>query len=104
MVPRTQFRITGIGEGAGLPFLTVLAMNLRQEISMGLEADGCTSFAWKTDSVSLLAQNWDVSPPSPPPLLLPLLTEQTPVGRSPARKPHPPQHQKNLQALNKHDH
>jgi isopenicillin-N N-acyltransferase-like protein len=36
-------------------------MNLRQEFSMGLEADGCTSFAWKTDDVSLLAQNWDVS-------------------------------------------
>lgn len=53
----------GIGEGANLPFLTILAMNLRQEISMGLESDGCTSFAWKTDTTSLLAQNWDWEPP-----------------------------------------
>ena len=103
MVLRTQFPISGIGEGAGLPFLTILAMNLRQEISMGLEADGCTSFAWKTDSVSLLAQNWDVSShqPSSPSLVL---TEQNPVGRSPAAKPHPSQHQKNFQAIDKHDH
>ena len=28
---------------------------------MGLEADGCTSFAWKTNDVSLFGQNWDVS-------------------------------------------
>jgi hypothetical protein len=63
MVSQADLHISGIGEGAGLPFITVLAMNLRQEISMGLEADGCTSFAWKTDDVSLLAQNWDVSPP-----------------------------------------
>ena len=40
-------------------------MNLRQEISMGLEADGCTSLAWKTDDVSLLAQNWDVRHTTP---------------------------------------
>ncbi|PMD39626.1 acyl-CoA:6-aminopenicillanic-acid-acyltransferase [Hyaloscypha variabilis F] len=57
--PEFVEEMKGVGEGAGLPFLTVLAMNLRQEISMGLEADGCTSFAWKTDDVSLLAQNWD---------------------------------------------
>ena len=51
----------GIAEGSSLPFLTILAMNIRTEISMGLLSDGCTSFAWRTDDVSLLAQNWDVS-------------------------------------------
>jgi hypothetical protein len=64
-------------------------MNLRQEISMGLEADGCTSFAWKTEDVSLLAQNWDVSIAI---LFPPALFSYKPVGRTTTRKPHPPQH------------
>ncbi|CZR52327.1 related to Acyl-coenzyme A:6-aminopenicillanic-acid-acyltransferase 40 kDa form [Phialocephala subalpina] len=55
--------IKGVGEGSDLPFTTILAMNIRTEISMGMFSDGCTSFAWKTDDVSLLAQNWDWEEP-----------------------------------------
>ena len=34
-------------------------MNVRTEIAFGLARDGCTAVFWKTDTSSLLAQNWD---------------------------------------------
>ena len=34
-------------------------MNVRTEIAFGLANDGCTAVYWKTDTSSLLAQNWD---------------------------------------------
>ncbi|OQV08963.1 hypothetical protein CLAIMM_13158 [Cladophialophora immunda] len=57
--PEYVEEMKGVAAGSDLPFNTILAMNIRTEISMGMLADGCTSFAWKTDMVSLLAQNWD---------------------------------------------
>ncbi|RDW91907.1 hypothetical protein BP5796_01301 [Coleophoma crateriformis] len=49
----------GVAEGSGLSFSSILAINVRTEISMGMMTDGCTALAWKTDSEALLAQNWD---------------------------------------------
>ena len=34
-------------------------MNVRTEIAFGLASDGCTAVFWRTDTSSLLAQNWD---------------------------------------------
>lgn len=52
--------LLGVAEGSDLPFSTVLALNVRTEISMGMMTDGCTSLAWRSDEFSVLAQNWDV--------------------------------------------
>jgi isopenicillin-N N-acyltransferase-like protein len=51
----------GISDGAGLPFVDVLILNIRTEIAFGMFNDGCTSLYWKTSRDSFLAQNWDVS-------------------------------------------
>lgn len=53
------FRV-GIAEGAGVSFPSVLALNARTEISMGMMNDGCTSLAWRTGDFSVAGQNWDV--------------------------------------------
>lgn len=50
---------TGIADGADVPYLSILAMNVRTEIAYGLARDGCTAVFWKTDTSSFLAQNWD---------------------------------------------
>ena len=42
-----------------MPYISILAMNVRTEIAYGLAKDGCTAVFWKTDTSSLLAQNWD---------------------------------------------
>lgn len=42
-----------------MPYLFVLALNVRTEIAYGLARDGCTAIFWKTDTSSFLAQNWD---------------------------------------------
>ena len=42
-----------------MPYLSILAMNVRTEIAFGLARDGCTAIFWKTDTSSFLAQNWD---------------------------------------------
>lgn len=34
-------------------------MNVRTEIVFGMASDGCTAVFLKTDTSSLLAQNWD---------------------------------------------
>lgn len=42
-----------------MPYLSILALNVRTEIAYGLARDGCTAIFWKTDTSSFLAQNWD---------------------------------------------
>lgn len=69
LVPRYLDEIRGIAEGSGLPFLDILALNVRTEINFGLfsdpakkfdvPSDGCTAFAWLTRGTSFLCQNWD---------------------------------------------
>ncbi|KAI9830719.1 MAG: hypothetical protein M1819_005383 [Sarea resinae] len=49
----------GVAEGASLPFSSIMALNARSEISMGMMSDGCTSLAWRTAGFSIIAQNWD---------------------------------------------
>ncbi|KAL1958183.1 hypothetical protein VTO42DRAFT_5038 [Malbranchea cinnamomea] len=68
--PRYYEEISGIADGAGVPFLDVLALNVRSEIAFGLfslsgtpmQSDGCTSLAWKTPQDSFISQNWDWLP------------------------------------------
>lgn len=50
---------TGVAEGANVPYLSILAMNVRTEIAYGLARDGCTAVFWKTDTSTFLSQNWD---------------------------------------------
>ncbi|KAI1343659.1 peptidase C45 acyl-coenzyme A:6-aminopenicillanic acid acyl-transferase-like protein [Xylariaceae sp. FL0016] len=72
--PRYLEEIRGIAEGANLPFLDILALNVRTEIAFGLfsnaardaadiPSDGCTSLGWRTGggdkAASFLGQNWD---------------------------------------------
>ncbi|XDG02732.1 hypothetical protein ABKA04_002347 [Annulohypoxylon sp. FPYF3050] len=70
IAPRYLTEIKGISEGASIPFLDVLALNVRSEITFGLftdksrglndvPSDGCTSLGWLTESKSFLGQNWD---------------------------------------------
>ena len=72
IAPKYLEEIRGIAQGAGRPFLDILALNVRTEITFGLftdtagkvdiPSDGCTSLAWRTGSTSpsaCLAQNWD---------------------------------------------
>jgi hypothetical protein len=98
MKPHQQH--VGVADGSGIPFLSILAMNIRTEISMGLFSDGCTSFAWKTNDASLLAQNWDVRFTT----FDPGVNSHKTVGRSTATKHNQSQHQKNKSAFNQHDH
>ncbi|CAF9940480.1 MAG: hypothetical protein ALECFALPRED_008693 [Alectoria fallacina] len=49
----------GVAKGADVPYLSILAINVRTEIAFGLATDGCTAVFWKTDKSSFLAQNWD---------------------------------------------
>ncbi|KAL8841482.1 MAG: hypothetical protein Q9170_000945 [Blastenia crenularia] len=49
----------GLATGAGVPFLSILALNVRTEIAFGMFSDGCTAFSWKHGDTSILAQNWD---------------------------------------------
>ncbi|KAK5087172.1 hypothetical protein LTR05_004343 [Lithohypha guttulata] len=51
--------VRGIADGAGVPFESILALNVRTEIGFGMLNDGCTAFAWKTKTASFIAQNWD---------------------------------------------
>ncbi|KAI0484048.1 acyl-coenzyme A:6-aminopenicillanic acid acyl-transferase-domain-containing protein [Xylariaceae sp. FL0804] len=76
LAPRYMAEIRGIAAGAGLPFLDVVALNVRTEIAFGLftdtsrdapPSDGCTSLGWLTTASPsssssprcFLAQNWD---------------------------------------------
>lgn len=57
--PDYCMEMKGIADGADVPYLSILAMNVRTEIAYGLARDGCTAVFWKTDTSSFLAQNWD---------------------------------------------
>ncbi|KAI1371754.1 AAT-domain-containing protein [Hypoxylon crocopeplum] len=70
IVPRYLVEINGIADGATIPFLDILALNIRSEIAFGLfsntskgtidvPSDGCTSLGWLAGSKSFLCQNWD---------------------------------------------
>ena len=48
-----------MSRGAGVPFQSNLAINVRTEIAYGLSSDGCTALSWKSGNFSALAQNWD---------------------------------------------
>lgn len=49
----------GIAKGAEVPYLSILAMNVRTEIAYGMSKDGCTALYWRNLSSTFLAQNWD---------------------------------------------
>ncbi|GAA5912654.1 hypothetical protein JCM6882_004702 [Rhodosporidiobolus microsporus] len=50
----------GVAEGAQVPFVEILALNCRSEISLAEPLDGCTSLSGKAaDGSRLIAQNWD---------------------------------------------
>lgn len=52
----------GVAEGAGVEFVSVLALNVRTEIAYGMFNDACTALSWREHDgpLSFLAQNWDV--------------------------------------------
>lgn len=74
--PRYLEELEGLAAGAGVPFLSILALNVRTEITFGLftspthpaytdpPSDGCTSFGLleRSSGRSFLAQNWDWQP------------------------------------------
>ncbi|KAI9662897.1 MAG: hypothetical protein M1821_007944 [Bathelium mastoideum] len=53
----------GVADGARVPFLSILALNVRTELAYGLfQSDGCTALSWHASAAepaSFLAQNWD---------------------------------------------
>ncbi|KAF7186408.1 Acyl-coenzyme A:6-aminopenicillanic-acid-acyltransferase 40 kDa form [Pseudocercospora fuligena] len=55
----------GIAEGAQVPLIDIIAINVRTEVTFGLwnqaksTSDGCTALFWKTNDAMFLAQNWD---------------------------------------------
>ncbi|KAJ5951950.1 Peptidase C45 acyl-coenzyme A:6-aminopenicillanic acid acyl-transferase [Penicillium vulpinum] len=57
--PKYYSEMQGIADGAQLPFIDILILNIRTEIAFGMFNDGCTSLYCKTDNHSFLAQNWD---------------------------------------------
>jgi len=57
--PDCLAEMRGIAEGAGVPFLDILALNVRSEIALTHYTDGCTSLAKVTEDSAFLAQNWD---------------------------------------------
>ncbi|KAI0834016.1 AAT-domain-containing protein [Hypoxylon sp. FL0890] len=70
IAPRHLVEINGVADGAGMPFLDILALNVRSEIAFGLfsdtskgltdiPSDGCTSLGWLAGFKSFLCQNWD---------------------------------------------
>lgn len=59
--PNIILTYLGIADGAKVPFASIIALNARTEIALGLVNDGCTSLALRTEAVSLAGQTWDVS-------------------------------------------
>ncbi|KAJ5492005.1 Peptidase C45 acyl-coenzyme A:6-aminopenicillanic acid acyl-transferase [Penicillium expansum] len=57
--PKYYSEMQGISDGAQLPFIDILILNIRTEIAFGMFSNGCTSVYCKTDGHSFLAQNWD---------------------------------------------
>lgn len=59
-VPDYYKEMHGVVDGSGINLASIIALNVRTEITYGLmKDDGCTMLAWKTSSTSFLAQNWD---------------------------------------------
>ena len=59
-------RHAGIADGSGVPYVSILALNVRTEIAYGLAppkpfpSDGCTALSiFNPSGTSYLAQNWD---------------------------------------------
>ncbi|GJN87683.1 hypothetical protein Rhopal_000638-T1 [Rhodotorula paludigena] len=50
----------GVADGAGVDFVSILALNVRSEISLAEPLDGCTSLSRvSSDGSRYIAQNWD---------------------------------------------
>lgn len=47
----------GVASGAGVPYLSILALNVRTEIAYGMFKDGCTALYWRNEPSTFLAQN-----------------------------------------------
>ncbi|KAI0025943.1 acyl-coenzyme A:6-aminopenicillanic acid acyl-transferase-domain-containing protein [Xylariomycetidae sp. FL0641] len=105
LTPRYVEEIRGIARGAALPFLSILALNLRTEIAFGLFrapssssrnlendapppplGDGCTSVGLRTAHASFLAQNWDWMRAQAANLVLCHVAQEEEEGRRPAFK------------------
>ncbi|KAF2433985.1 AAT-domain-containing protein [Tothia fuscella] len=58
--PDCLSEMEGIAAGSSQNLASILALNVRTEITYGLmKDDGCTTFACKIPNESFLAQNWD---------------------------------------------
>jgi len=51
--------LPGIANGAGIPYISVLALNVRTEIAYGMSKDGCLTLFWRNEHFTFLARNWD---------------------------------------------
>ena len=51
--------IPGVAIGAQVPYLSIVALNVRTEIAYGMSKDGCTALYWRTEKSTFQAQNWD---------------------------------------------
>lgn len=49
----------GVAKGADVPYLSILALNVRTEIAFGMSKDGCTAMFLRDQQSTFLAQNWD---------------------------------------------
>ncbi|EFY96611.2 Serpin domain protein [Metarhizium robertsii ARSEF 23] len=56
---RSKEASTCTASTSGPSFNSVLALNVRTKIAMGLTDDGCASVAWCGDKFSVAGQNWD---------------------------------------------
>ena len=52
-------KFTGVADGAEVPYVSILALNVRTEIAYGMSRDGCTALYSRDDHSAFLAQNWD---------------------------------------------
>ena len=57
--PHYREELKGVASGAGVPYLSILALNVRTEIAYGMSKDGCTAVFWRSELSTFLAQNWD---------------------------------------------
>ncbi|TID24391.1 AAT-domain-containing protein [Venturia nashicola] len=59
--PELLEEMQGVADGAGVSLASIIALNVRTEVTYGLmKDDGCTTLAYKTSSgKSFLSQNWD---------------------------------------------
>ncbi|RDI84550.1 hypothetical protein Vi05172_g5439 [Venturia inaequalis] len=61
----------GVADGAGISLASIIALNVRTEITYGLmKEDGCTTLAYHTPQKSILSQNWDWKSEQKPNLIL----------------------------------